>query len=90
MCIRDRRYVAMTSLYALFMRVSSRAQAGTDFTLLVCFELLVNFIGGALSGFLAKGLGYPIYYIALAAVSALGLLLCRPLMRRFAAPTNSP
>lgn len=51
------RYVAMTSLYALFMRVSSRAQAGTDFTLLVCFELLVNFIGGALSGFLAKGLG---------------------------------
>lgn len=84
------RYVAMTSLYALFMRVSSRAQAGTDFTLLVCFELLVNFIGGALSGFLAKGLGYPIYYIALAAVSALGLLLCRPLMRRFAAPTNSP
>ena len=84
------RYVAMTSLYALFMRLSSREQAGTDFTLLVCFELLVFFIGGALSGFLAKGLGYPAYYVALAIVSALGLLLCRPLLRRFAPSPSSP
>lgn len=84
------RYVAMTSLYALFMRISSREQAGTDFTLLVCFELLVFFIGGALSGFLAKGLGYPAYYLVLAIVSVLGLLSCRPLLRRIAAFTFSP
>ncbi|MGR4896717.1 MFS transporter [Stenotrophomonas sp. LARHCG68] len=84
------RYVAMTSLYALFMRVSSREQAGTDFTLLVCFELLLFFIGGAASGFLAKGLGYAPYYLLLAAVSAIGLLLCRPVMTRLAAPSPSP
>ena len=84
------RYVAMTSLYALFMRVSSREQAGTDFTLLVCFELLLFFIGGAASGFLAKGLGYAPYYLLLAAISAIGLLLCRPVMTRLAAPSPSP
>ncbi|KRG63684.1 MFS transporter [Stenotrophomonas humi] len=83
------RYVAMTSLYALFMRVSSREQAGTDFTLLVCFELLVFFFGGAASGFLAKALGYPGYYLLLAAASVVGLLLCRPVMARLAAPSPS-
>ena len=81
------RYVAMTSLYALFMRVSSRDQAGTDFTLLVCFELLLFFIGGAASGFLAKTLGYAPYYLLLAAVSAIGLWLCRPVMARLASPS---
>ena len=72
------------------MRISSREQAGTDFTLLVCFELLIYFIGGALSGFLAKDLGYAAYYVALAIASALGLLLCRPLLRRFAPSLSSP
>jgi len=48
------RYIAMTALYAHFMQTSSKEQAGTDFTILVCFELLVYFIGGAVSGFLAK------------------------------------
>ena len=84
------RYVAMTSLYALFMRVSSREQAGTDFTLLVCFELLLFFIGGAVSGFLAQSLGSAPYYLLLATVSAIGLLLCRPVMTRLAAPSPSP
>jgi len=39
------RYIAMTALYAHFMQTSSKEQAGTDFTILVCFELLVYFIG---------------------------------------------
>ena len=84
------RYVAMTSLYALFMRISSREQAGTDFTLLVCFELLVFFCGGASSGFLAAALGYAGYYLLLAAVSVAGLLLCRPLMARLGPSPLSP
>ncbi|THU04007.1 MFS transporter [Lampropedia puyangensis] len=71
------RYFAMTALYTLFMRVCSKAQAGTDFTVLVCFELLLFFVGGAASGFLAKALGFAGYYAMLAAVSALGLVLCR-------------
>lgn len=72
------RYMAMTSLYALFMRLSSREQAGTDFTLLVCFELLVFFIGGSVSGFLASGLGYGHYYLLLGGLSLLSVLLCKP------------
>lgn len=75
------RYMAMTSLYALFMRLASKSQAGTDFTLLVCVELLVFFIGGALSGFLAKGLGYGPYYLVLSLGSVASLLLCKPLLR---------
>lgn len=76
------RYMAMTSLYALFMRLCSRQQAGTDFTVLVCFELLVYFIGGALSGFLAKGLGYETYYLLLGVLSVLSVLICKPVIRK--------
>lgn len=69
------RYIAMTALYAYFMQSSSKEQAGTDFTILVCFELLVYFIGGASSGFLAKSLGYGDFYIVLAIASIISVLL---------------
>ena len=69
------RYIAMTSLYAYFMHISSKQQAGTDFTLLVCFELLVYFIGAAFSGFLAQSLGYGNFYLVLAIASILSLVL---------------
>ena len=83
------RYLAMTSLYALFMQLCSRQQAGTDFTVLVCFELLVFFVGGSLSGFLAKGLGYETYYLLLGALSVLSVLLCKPIVRRIQAGTDN-
>lgn len=69
------RYIAMTSLYAYFMQTSSKEQAGTDFTILVCFELLVYFIGGASSGFLAKSLGYGHFYWVLAIASIISVIL---------------
>ncbi|QIO10392.1 MFS transporter [Acinetobacter lanii] len=69
------RYIAMTSLYAYFMQTSSKKQAGTDFTILVCFELLVYFIGGASSGFLAKSLGYGNFYVVLTIASLLSVIL---------------
>ena len=69
------RYIAMTSLYAYFMETSSKQQAGTDFTILVCFELLVYFIGGASSGFLAKSLGYGNFYVVLTIASVISVLL---------------
>lgn len=75
------RYLAMTSLYALFMQLCSRQQAGTDFTVLVCFELLVFFIGGSLSGFIAEGMGYEGYYLLLGLLSVLSVLLCIPIIR---------
>ena len=76
------RYIAMTSLYAYFMQTSSKAQAGTDFTILVCFELLVYFIGGALSGFMAKSLGYGNFYILLAVLSILSIFLSQWIIRK--------
>ena len=83
------RYLAMTSLYALFMQLCSRQQAGTDFTVLVCFELLVFFVGGSLSGFLAKGLGYETYYLLLGVLSVLSVLLCKSIVRRIQAGTDN-
>ncbi|ENW04938.1 putative ferric acinetoferrin MFS transporter permease subunit ActC [Acinetobacter beijerinckii] len=76
------RYIAMTALYAYFMQTSSKDQAGTDFTILVCFELLVYFIGGAVSGFLAKAFGYGNFYLILAAASILSVLLSQVLISK--------
>ncbi|WP_109441146.1 putative ferric acinetoferrin MFS transporter permease subunit ActC [Acinetobacter haemolyticus] len=76
------RYIAMTALYAHFMHTSSKDQAGTDFTILVCFELLVYFIGGAMSGFLAKAFGYGNFYLILAATSILSVLLSQVLISK--------
>ena len=76
------RYVAMTALYSYFMQTSSKAQAGTDFTILVCFELLVYFIGGATSGFLAKSLGYGKFYVLLAAVSVVSVVLSQVIISK--------
>ena len=76
------RYIAMTALYAHFMQTCSKDQAGTDFTILVCFELLVYFIGGAVSGFLAKAFGYGNFYLILAVSSVLSVLLSQLLIRK--------
>lgn len=76
------RYIAMTALYSHFMQTSSKEQAGTDFTILVCFELLVYFIGGAVSGFLAKAFGYGNFYLILAAASVLSVLLSQVLIHK--------
>ena len=76
------RYIAMTALYAYFMQNRSKQQAGTDFTILVCFELLVYFLGGAFSGFLAKGLGYGNFYIVLAIASVLSVILSQMIVRK--------
>lgn len=76
------RYIAMTALYAHFMQTSSKEQAGTDFTILVCFELLVYFIGGAVSGFLAKAFGYGNFYLILTVSSVLSVLLSQLLIRK--------
>ena len=75
LCMLIIRYIAMTALYAYFMQNSSKDQAGTDFTILVCFELLVYFIGGAASGFLAKSIGYGNFYWVLGIASIISVLL---------------
>ena len=80
------RYLAMTALYAHFMQHCSRQQAGTDFTVLVCFELLVYFLGAAVSGFLAKPLGYGGFFVLLCLLSGVSVFLSQRLMRPAIAP----
>ncbi|WP_410211754.1 MFS transporter [Aquirhabdus sp.] len=75
------RYMTMTALYAYFMQHCSMGQAGTDFTVLVCVELLIFFLGAAGSGFLAKSLGYGWFFALLAVLSCVSVLLSQMLMR---------
>ncbi|TRW96909.1 hypothetical protein FNJ84_12700 [Paracoccus sp. M683] len=59
------RYVEMVGLYTAFMRFSSLTQAGTDFTLLTNFNLLMHMLGSMIAGTLASALGYgPVFALA--------------------------
>ncbi|AME02578.1 MFS transporter [Moraxella osloensis] len=69
------RYLTMTALYTLFMNHTSKQQAGTDFTVFVCIELLVFFIGGAVSGFLVHSLGYQNLFLLLMSMSVISVSL---------------
>ncbi|KEI34895.1 AmpG permease [Francisella sp. W12-1067] len=44
------------------MKFSSKKQAGTDFTILICFELLIYILGMSVSGFLAANIGYSMLF----------------------------
>lgn len=84
------RYIAMTSLYAFFMQCCSKQQAGTDFTLLVCFELLIYFIGGTVSGFLAQSLGYGHFYLLLAVASVISIVFSQRIVMKSKVFDHSP
>lgn len=59
------RYVEMVGLYTAFMRFSSLAQAGTDFTLLTSVNLLMYMLGSMIAGSLASAIGYgPVFALA--------------------------
>ncbi|WP_245806456.1 hypothetical protein [Francisella halioticida] len=57
------RLMEMIVLYTIFMKFSSKDQAGTDFTILVCAELLIYIVGMSISGFLATRIGYSMLFI---------------------------
>lgn len=76
------RYLTMTSLYALFMHITNPSQAGTDFTLFVCVELLVYFIGGAMSGFLVHQFGYDKLILWLTIGSGVSMLILPILIKK--------
>ena len=73
------------------MEHCSTNQAGTDFTILVCFELLVYFVGAAASGFLVNlAGGYGVFYALLSVISLLSVCLCHVLMREAPTPSAHP
>ncbi|MFI6481671.1 MFS transporter [Nonomuraea sp. NPDC050663] len=73
---------AAVTMYAMFMALSSREQAGTDFTLFYCAEALGNAVATNLAGAVAASLGFgPTFLIA--GVAGLGtvVVLTRSLRR---------
>ncbi|MDA0910015.1 MAG: MFS transporter [Proteobacteria bacterium] len=56
------RLMEMVVLYTIFTEYCSKKQAGTDFTVLVCAELLIYISGMIISGFLAAHLGYGVLF----------------------------
>ncbi len=69
------RLTEMIVLYTLFMRFSSKDQAGTDFTVLICAELLIYILGMSISGFLAANIGYTSLFILGGLLSIPGFLV---------------
>ena len=67
------RYMELVAIYTLFMRVASKDQPGTDFTLLVCAELVIYLLGSTIAGALADRFGYGPLFAAAAAFSAIGV-----------------
>lgn len=67
------RYMEMVGLFTAFMRVSSLAQAGTDFTLLSSANLFVYMLGSMAAGMAAQALGYAaVFWLAFALSLATG------------------
>ncbi|KEI34897.1 AmpG permease [Francisella sp. W12-1067] len=69
------RLMEMIVLYTIFMKFSSKNQAGTDFTILICFELLIYILGMSVSGFLAANIGYSMLFTLGGAISIPGFLI---------------
>ncbi|QIW10934.1 MFS transporter [Francisella sp. LA112445] len=76
------RLMEMVVLYTIFMKFSSKDQAGTDFTILVCAELLIYILGMSASGFLAANIGYSMLFILGGAISIPGFLIAFLLLRK--------
>ena len=76
------RYMEIVALYSLFMSVSSKAQPGTDFTILSCAQIIVYLIGSMVAGAIADSLGYPFLFVVATAISGLAVILTGKLLSR--------
>jgi MFS transporter, putative signal transducer len=77
------RYTELVALFSLFMNVASRAQPGTDFTILACAQFTAYLVGSTLSGRTADALGYaPLFgtatLLSVLAVFAAMRLIAKP------------
>ncbi|WP_341988350.1 MFS transporter [Azorhizobium sp. AG788] len=68
------RYMEIVALYSLFMAVASKAQPGTDFTVLACAQLVVYLAGSSMAGLIADQLGYGALFAVSAALSLLAVI----------------
>jgi PAT family beta-lactamase induction signal transducer AmpG len=76
------RYMEIVALYSVFMAVSSKAQPGTDFTVLACAQLVIYLIGASLAGVMADLIGYgPLFALAVV-LSLIAVIFTRSRLRR--------
>jgi PAT family beta-lactamase induction signal transducer AmpG len=76
------RYMEIVALYSVFMAVSSKAQPGTDFTILACAQLVIYLIGASLAGVLADLMGYGPLFALAAVLSLVAVIFTRSRLRR--------
>lgn len=77
------RYMEMVGLYALFMEAASPEQPGTDFSVLVCAELLSYMISAMAGGYIAKQLGFAAMFGVATALALLSWLAASMLLRQY-------
>ena len=57
------------------MEHCSKSQAGTDFTILICAELVIYISGMSVSGFIASHIGYSLLFTLGSALSIPGFII---------------
>ena len=77
------RYMEMVGLYALFMEAASPRQPGTDFSVLVCAELLSYMLSAMAGGYIAKQLGFAAMFGVATALALLSWWAARALLARY-------
>lgn len=77
------RYMEMVGLYALFMEAASPDQPGTDFSILVCAELLSYMISAMAGGYIAKQLGFATLFGIASGLALLSWLAASLLLKRY-------
>lgn len=75
------RAMEIVAMFTLFMMVASRDQPGTDFSILSCAQILVYFVGWALAGLIADGLGYGLLFAIATTVSLLSAMISISLLK---------
>ena len=76
------RYMEIVGLYSVFMGAATRAQAGTDFTLLSSAQLVVFMLGSMASGFIADWIGYDGLFALAVILSGIGIVLSMRVLPR--------
>jgi uncharacterized membrane protein YadS len=79
----------MVVLYTIFMKYSSKTQAGTDFTVLICAELFIYILGMSVSGFLAANIGYESLFTLGGLISIPGFIMAYYLFRKLNKTSDS-
>lgn len=78
--------MSTVALFAVMMRQCRAEHEGADFTLQACVQLLLAGVVGALSGVLAKLLGYPALFLTAGVLGLLALVLVGYYFARQRAP----